>query len=150
MTLSTMAAGPRPAYTKHGLTANTLISLKRNMAMPLKNPGDLNGLGGEFVLGPGKGECSYAHRMKTTRDHAELSDILKAIGMTIPKQLNLQVQQAEALRRARSAEEIRVHQVQQKRAESIRNKRARALKPGRVVVTVIDNPHLKESSVQTV
>lgn len=141
-----MAAGTKPAYTKHGVAVNTLISLKRNTAMPLKNPGDLNGLGGEFVVGPGETECVYAHRMKTTRDHAELVDILKAIGTSPPQQLHVK---PEVVRRARSAEEIREDQVQ-KRAESVRRKRMRALKPGRVVVTVVDNPHLKESSVQTV
>ena len=51
--------------------------------MPLKNPGDIKGLGGEFVVGPGL-SCTYAHRMRTSRDHAELSDILKAIGITLP------------------------------------------------------------------
>lgn len=146
ITMSTMAAGTKPAYTKHGLTTNTLISLKRNLAMPLKNPGDLNGLGGEFVLGPGKTDCAFAHRMKNTRDHAELVDILKAIGMTAPKQLQLQ---PESVRRARSAEEIRVDQVQ-KRAESVRRKRMRAYKPGRIVVTVPENGHGKETSTQTV
>lgn len=113
--------------------------------MPLKNPGDLNGLGGEFVLGPGKTECAYAHRMKTTRDHAELVDILKAIGMAAPKELQVQ---AEPVRRARSAEEIRIDQVQ-RRAESVRRRRAKAYKPGRVVVTVAENGHVKDSSSET-
>ena len=140
-----MAAGPKPAYTKHGLTANTLISLKRNLAMPLKNPGDLGGLGGEFVVGPGTTDCAYAHRMKTTRDHAELVDILKAIGMTAPRELQVQ---PEPVRRARSAEEIRIDQVE-RRAESVRRKRAKAYKPGRIIVTIAENGHVKESSTQT-
>lgn len=146
MHMSTMAAGPKPAYTKHGMTVNTLASLKRNTAMPLKNPGDLNGLGGEFVIGPGKTECVYAHRMKNTRDHAELVDILKAIGMSAPKQLQVK---PEIVRRARSAEEIREDQVK-RRAESITQKRARMLKPGRVIIRVVENPHTKEYSVETI
>lgn len=144
--MSSMAAGPKPAYTRNGVVVNTLVSLKRNTAMPLKNPGDLNGLGGEFVIGPGKTECVYAHRMKNTRDHAELVDILKAIGMSAPKQLEVK---AEVVRRARSAEEIREDQVH-KRAESIRRKRMKGYKSGRVVVTVPEYAHAKEVSVQTI
>lgn len=84
MTQSSAAPGRRPAYVQHNYAANTLISLKRNLAMPLKSPGDLNALGGEFVIGPGP-HCAFAHRMSNTRDHAELADILKAIGVIHPE-----------------------------------------------------------------
>ena len=90
MTRTSMSPGAKPDYVQHGMAVNTLISLKRNLAMPLKDPGELGGLGGEFVLGPGL-ECTYAHRMKNTRDHAELQDILKALGVMLPDSLARQL-----------------------------------------------------------
>ena len=83
MTKTSMSSGKRPDYVQKGSTANIACSLKRNLSMPFKNPGEINGLGGEFVVGPGL-ECAYAHRMRNTRDHAELQDVLKAIGVTMP------------------------------------------------------------------
>lgn len=125
MTRSSMSPGKRSAYIRHGNAANVAVSLKRNMAMPLKNPGDLNGLGGEFVVGPGM-ECSYAHRMRTTRDHAELNDILKAIGVTVPEL-----------------------EPTPKRKPAVISKRPGASsKQGRVVVKVVDNPGLEAAAVQ--
>jgi hypothetical protein len=135
-----------------------MISMKRNMSMPLKNPGDLTGLGGEFVFGPGRSDCAYAHRMKTSRDHAELVDILKAIGTTVPKELQVPLSfpklvkkvvapEAQIVRRPRSAGEIKQDAARSK-AESIRRKRSKAFKAGRVVVRVVDNPLLKEESVE--
>lgn len=88
MTHRTLDPGQKPAYTKHGIATSTILSMRRNMAMPLKNPGELSGLGGEFVFGPGRNECTFAHRMRHTRDHAELSDILKAIGIPLPRELH--------------------------------------------------------------
>lgn len=109
MNRSSMSAGRQPAYVKRGNAANIAVSMKRNLVMPLRNPGDFKGLGGEFVVGPGL-ECSFAHRMRTTRDHAELDDILKAIGMTIPKahHVTIQPQKRPVVTRSRSSKEGRI------------------------------------------
>lgn len=47
--------------------------------MPLRPPGDLKLLGGEFILGPGL-QCSFTHRMVTTRGHLDLPRILVQAG----------------------------------------------------------------------
>lgn len=67
-------------------------TLRRTLAgatrLPLfERAGDATQLGGEFVLGPGLGanvggaECFYAHRMRTTRAHAPILDVVVASGV---------------------------------------------------------------------
>jgi hypothetical protein len=110
------------------MAVNTAKSLKRNLAMPLKDPGSLAGLGGEFVVGPGL-ECSFAHRMSATRDHAELHDILKAIGSFLPAAFLQQEQENEA------------------RYRKLRQNRRLFSAPthsGRYVIRVMDNPDLPQ------
>lgn len=134
MTFNTMSAGQRPNYVQRGSAANVAVSLKRNLTMPLKSPGDLNGLGGEFVVGPGL-DCAYAHRMRNTRDHAELGDILKAIGITMPE---LKRKQVESSARSPTSKE---------RKEPIRRTSS---KEGRIVVRVVDNPDLEAAELAEV
>ena len=128
MTRMSFSPGRRGSYIQNGMAVNTAKSLKRNMAMPLKDPGSLAGLGGEFVLGPGL-ECSFAHRMTATRDHAELHDILKAIGSMVPAAFLQQQQEYEARLR---------QQRQNRRLFSA------PTHSGRYVIKVIDNPDLPQ------
>lgn len=135
MTRNSMSPGQKPSYVQHGMTVNTLISLKRPMQMPFKDPGELNGLGGEFVLGPGL-ECTFAHRMKTTRDHAELPDILKAIGTMIPRTLAEQLANGAAGLAKKNKKEVE----QPKRKLSAKGDE------GRLVIRVVDNPRLRDEA----
>lgn len=90
MTYRSLNQGTRGDYIQHGPVKSVALSFKRAPAMPLRNPGSWTVLGGEFVLGPGL-QCSYTHRMKAARNHAELSDIFKAIGVTLPTSLYKQL-----------------------------------------------------------
>ncbi|OCB91700.1 hypothetical protein A7U60_g1052 [Sanghuangporus baumii] len=61
-------------------------SLRRTIAgatrLPLfERAGDTAQLGGEFILGPCVNECAYAHRMRTTRAHAPILDVVTASGI---------------------------------------------------------------------
>ncbi|EJD06876.1 uncharacterized protein FOMMEDRAFT_41408, partial [Fomitiporia mediterranea MF3/22] len=63
-----------------------LGSLKRTLQgakrLPLfERGGDTTQLGGEFILGPGASTCVYAHRMRTTRAHAPILDVVEASGV---------------------------------------------------------------------
>lgn len=123
MTRTSLALGKRGKYIQNGMAVNTLKSFKRNMNMPLRDPGSLSALGGEFVLSPtwhGDNaftvECVYAHRMKNTRDHAELLDILKAIGLSIPNSFlpnpeQRNIQKKSEMKRYKNLEKIRTAQV---------------------------------------
>ncbi|PWO00436.1 hypothetical protein FA09DRAFT_293951, partial [Tilletiopsis washingtonensis] len=83
MTLRTNDAGPactRPEYQTRGALKGTLIAMKRGVFdMPLRMPGDLKLLGGEFILGPGL-QCSFTHRMVTVRGHLDLKRVLVQAG----------------------------------------------------------------------
>ncbi|KAN0107714.1 AhpC/TSA antioxidant enzyme domain containing protein [Russula decolorans] len=74
------------SYLKRGLLNNTLWSIWRG---PLKNPshigkqGNISQLGGDFILGPGVA-CSFMSRMRHTEDHVEVSELMKAAGVTYP------------------------------------------------------------------
>ncbi|KAK0519327.1 hypothetical protein OC835_007560 [Tilletia horrida] len=48
--------------------------------MPLRAPGDMKLLGGEFIFGPGL-QCSFVHRMVTTRGHLDVPRILSQAGI---------------------------------------------------------------------
>ncbi|KAI5118135.1 hypothetical protein M0805_001734 [Coniferiporia weirii] len=56
----------------------------RRFVLPLfERGGDSAQLGGEFVLGPNL-TCAYAHRMRHTRAHAPILDIVAASGVQTP------------------------------------------------------------------
>ncbi|KAG9028321.1 hypothetical protein FRB95_006594 [Tulasnella sp. JGI-2019a] len=86
MTLKTLDAGPdveRGEYVRHGAFVGTLSVIKRALMSGLpviRKGGDIKQLGGEFVLGPGL-RCRYAHRMSTTRDHADITHVARAAGV---------------------------------------------------------------------
>ncbi|PWN41349.1 hypothetical protein IE81DRAFT_291899, partial [Ceraceosorus guamensis] len=83
MTLRTNDQGPactKPDYQTRGNFKGTMVAIKRGvMDMPLRPPGDLKLLGGEFILGPGL-DCSFTHRMVTVRGHLDLRRVLVQAG----------------------------------------------------------------------
>ena len=89
MTLRTFNPGPaadKGAYIKHSMTGNIVQGFVSGMALPLKAPGDQMQIGGEFVLGPGL-EVKFCHRMKSTRDHALIEDVLASVDIDVAKEI---------------------------------------------------------------
>jgi len=76
----------RRSYLTRSLLSGTLSSIWRG---PLKNPshvgkqGNISQNGGDFVFGPGA-SCSYSSRMRHTEDHVEVSELMKAAGVSYP------------------------------------------------------------------
>ena len=60
----------------------TVSTIKRATQMPLRNPGAFLQLGGEFIF-EGPLECTFAHRMTTTRSHAPIRDICADAGVRL-------------------------------------------------------------------
>lgn len=83
MTLRTNDQGPactRPEYQTMGVFKASMVAMKKGIFdMPLRVPGDLMLLGGEFIMGPGP-QCSFTHRMLTTRGHLDLPKVLTEAG----------------------------------------------------------------------
>ncbi|KAI8980037.1 hypothetical protein BD414DRAFT_550640 [Trametes punicea] len=103
MTLRTNNPGPdseKGEYIRHGVIGGIAMVVRNalRVCMPVwEKGGDGAQLGGEFVLGPGQVtgicivvsyadlspvslNCSFAHRMTTTRSHAHILDVLMAAG----------------------------------------------------------------------
>ncbi|KAE8251101.1 hypothetical protein A4X03_0g6413 [Tilletia caries] len=84
MTVRTNDAGPacaKPDYAKSGMTKAIVVAIKKGLFdMPLRAPGDMKLLGGEFILGPGL-QCSFVHRMVTTRGHLDVPRVLAQAGI---------------------------------------------------------------------
>lgn len=73
-------ADERGAYNRNPVPKQIVLGLKNALfKMPLKNPGNLSQLGGEFVFGPGL-VCDFAHRMSNRSDHMEAPDVLDRAG----------------------------------------------------------------------
>ncbi|KAI0029277.1 hypothetical protein K488DRAFT_28548, partial [Vararia minispora EC-137] len=67
-------------YARHGPVGGHVMVWKNALrtGMPIwAKGGDPAQLGGEFVLGPGI-HCAYVHRMRHTRGHAPILDVLSA------------------------------------------------------------------------
>lgn len=83
MTLRTNDANPvcaRPDYASMGMTKSILVAIKKGLFdMPIRNPGDMKLLGGDFILGPGL-QCSFTHRMTTADGHMDIPRILAQAG----------------------------------------------------------------------
>jgi len=86
MSLKSLDSGPaadQGHYVKSGLFGGIRRTLKDAVTMKLpvfEKGGDLSQLGGEFILGPNQ-RCYYAHRMKNTRSHAPILNIVAASGL---------------------------------------------------------------------
>lgn len=88
MTLRSWDAGKGPEvgnYIQHSLGGSIIAGIKSGVKLPLKPPGDQQQLGGEFVLGPGL-HVTFAHRMKTTRGHAEIEEVLASAGINLEEE----------------------------------------------------------------
>ncbi|KAJ3752458.1 hypothetical protein F5880DRAFT_1509532 [Lentinula raphanica] len=103
MDVKTLARTPtgekKASYITEGIVKGSLWSIWVNVKplvfnllltwvpkRALKNPshigkqGNFAQLGGEFILGPGN-QCSFAHRMRHTEDHAEIQVLLENAGI---------------------------------------------------------------------
>lgn len=91
MTMRTNDPGPvcaKPDYITMSMMKGSMAAIKKGVVdMPIRNPGDLKLLGGEFIFGPGV-QCSFVHRMMTTRGHLDVPRILAQAGcdMTLKSQ----------------------------------------------------------------
>ncbi|KAF2026459.1 hypothetical protein EK21DRAFT_115809 [Setomelanomma holmii] len=77
----TLNLGPKPAYIHTNLLINSVQSIFQSLGTgknALKG-GDFKQVGGEFLFEDG--ECTWAHRMKNTRDHAEVVDLRNLLGL---------------------------------------------------------------------
>lgn len=73
--------GSKPAYMQTHLLINSVQSIFQSLGSgknALKG-GDFKQVGGEFLFE--NGQCTWAHRMKTTRGHAEVSELRGLIGL---------------------------------------------------------------------
>ncbi|KLO09766.1 hypothetical protein SCHPADRAFT_810398, partial [Schizopora paradoxa] len=81
--LDSGSAAEQGHYVKSGVLGGIRRTLKDAVTMKLpvfEKGGDLLQLGGEFILGPNQ-RCYYAHRMKTTRSHAPILNVVAASGL---------------------------------------------------------------------
>lgn len=82
----TFELGDKPAYMHTNMLINSVQSIFQGLGSG-KNAwkgGDMKQVGGEFLFE--NGECTFVHRMKTTRDHTEVSEIRALLGLdgTLP------------------------------------------------------------------
>jgi hypothetical protein len=150
MTRRTLDAGPeeeRGEYIRHGLMSGVAMvvmnALKAGMPVWEKG-GDISQLGGEFILGPGydiyswrdighsltiecRLECSYAHRMKTTRGHEPILRVLAVAGVE-PLRLPMETEPMSPLMSAE--EERRRIEERQKHLERLRERKGRRRRLG--------------------
>jgi hypothetical protein len=77
----TFDLGAKPEYMHTNVLINSVQSIFQSLGTgkhALKG-GDFKQVGGEFLFE--NGECTWAHRMKTTRGHAEVSDLRQMLGL---------------------------------------------------------------------
>jgi hypothetical protein len=88
MTYRTVDPGPRAergAYIKHGVVRGITMVVSNAVKVKMsiwENGGDVEQLGGEFVLGPGL-KCTFAHRMVNTQSHTPIHRVLAAAGVDL-------------------------------------------------------------------
>ncbi|RMZ70358.1 TSA antioxidant enzyme-domain-containing [Pyrenophora seminiperda CCB06] len=77
----TLTLGSKPQYMQTHVLINSVQSIFQGLSTGRKalKGGDFKQVGGEFLFE--KGECTWAHRMKTTRGHAEVSELRNLIGL---------------------------------------------------------------------
>ncbi|KAF9061191.1 AhpC/TSA antioxidant enzyme-domain-containing protein [Rhodocollybia butyracea] len=86
MNLQTLARTPagqkKASYLTEGIVKVTLSSAwetLKNIRLFGKQ-GNIAQLGGEFIMGPGN-QCTFAHRMQHTEDHAEIAQLLEGANL---------------------------------------------------------------------
>ncbi|KAJ7072088.1 AhpC/TSA antioxidant enzyme-domain-containing protein, partial [Mycena amicta] len=83
MTIQSLEKGPKGTYVRHGTLGGIgmVVANAAKVGMPVwKAGGEISQLGGEFVLGPGL-SCSWAHRMRYTRNHVPILKVVEAAGV---------------------------------------------------------------------
>ncbi|CAF1065714.1 unnamed protein product [Didymodactylos carnosus] len=78
--IQTLALGNKPEYMKSsliGLSLASIVQAVKSGSGAFKG-GNIQQIGGEFLIEPGN-KCTWAHRMTTTRDHAPVSGLKKAL-----------------------------------------------------------------------
>ncbi|KAG8970210.1 hypothetical protein FRC03_010400 [Tulasnella sp. 419] len=71
---------PRRSYVPNNYRAAVMKGITEGLKQPVASltgkAGNWAQLGGDFILGPGD-VCDYAHRMRHTMDHIEISDLMR-------------------------------------------------------------------------
>ncbi|TFK32567.1 AhpC/TSA antioxidant enzyme-domain-containing protein [Crucibulum laeve] len=91
MNIQNLAATPAGQKKRSYLTSGAVSNVVKSIwTGPIKNPshigkqGNISQLGGDFILGPGN-QCKFSSRMQHTQDHVEVTDLMKAAGVTVPQ-----------------------------------------------------------------
>ncbi|KAF2710239.1 hypothetical protein K504DRAFT_466657 [Pleomassaria siparia CBS 279.74] len=81
----TLNLGKKPNYIQSNLFVTSLQSVVQSLKMGDKalKGGNYKQVGGEFLFE--NGECRWVHRMRNTRDHAEVEVIRGVIGLDVQK-----------------------------------------------------------------
>ncbi|KAF2251088.1 hypothetical protein BU26DRAFT_423657 [Trematosphaeria pertusa] len=77
----TLDLGKKPSYIQSNLFVTSVQSILQGLKTggnALKG-GDIKQVGGEFLFEDGK--CVWAHRMRNTRDHAEITEVREVLGL---------------------------------------------------------------------
>jgi hypothetical protein len=77
----TLQLGSKPSYMQSGLFINSVQSIFQGLSSgknALKG-GDFKQVGGEFLFE--NGDCTWVHRMKTTRGHSEVGELRNLLGL---------------------------------------------------------------------
>jgi hypothetical protein len=77
----TFSLGSKPAYMHTSVLINSVQSIFQGIGAGKKalKGGDMKQVGGEFLFEDG--ECTWVHRMRTTRGHAEVGDVRSLLGL---------------------------------------------------------------------
>ncbi|KAJ4993280.1 hypothetical protein SVAN01_01255 [Stagonosporopsis vannaccii] len=77
----TFDLGAKPAYMQTHLLINSVQSIFQGLSTGRKalKGGDFKQVGGEFLFEGG--QCTWVHRMRTTRGHCEVEDIRALVGL---------------------------------------------------------------------
>lgn len=77
----TFDLGKKPEYIQSNLFVTSVQSIVQGLKTGTKalKGGDFKQVGGEFLFEDGK--CVWAHRMRNTRDHAEVSELKELLGL---------------------------------------------------------------------
>lgn len=80
---STFALGDKaPDYVEQSVIGTVLGSMKQMLGQGwnMMKGGDFKQVGGEFLIEDGR--CTWVHRMKTTRDHTEVDELRRVLGIS--------------------------------------------------------------------
>ncbi|KAF2202422.1 hypothetical protein GQ43DRAFT_311980 [Delitschia confertaspora ATCC 74209] len=77
----TLTLGKKPEYMQTGLLSSSIQSIIQGIKQGRNamSGGDFKQVGGEFMFE--EGECFWVHRMRNTRDHAEIPELRKVLGL---------------------------------------------------------------------